>query len=241
MGIITRALFVDVDGTLTINRNTYKLSLEAISALSKLVSKGIVVSLVSSNALPLVVGLLRYIGLNGYAIGETGCLVFNEKRGLVSLSSRSAKVVYLDLLREFGEYVEDSWQNVFRLYEYALRLRERYRDNVWVALEEMRNYVNSKYSGFTVDYSGYAFHVRPFDVDKRKAVLYVLNELGIDPSEAAGVGDSYMDAVFLRELGLSAAVSNADDNLKRDVSIVLSKPSGLGVAEFVEMILGDRG
>lgn len=236
-----KALFVDIDGTLTVDRGTYRLSLEAITALRKAVSKGVVVSLVSSNALPLVVGLLRYIDLNGYAIGETGCLVFNGSKGLISLASRSARDVYLDLLHEFRDYVEDSWQNVFRLYEYALKIRSKYRSSVWDVLEEMRRFVNGKYSGFTVDYSGYALHVRPLDVDKRKAVLYVLNELGVDPGDTAGIGDSYMDAVFLRELGISAAVSNADDDLKREVSMVLSKPSGLGVAEFIDMILGDHG
>lgn len=233
-----RALFLDVDGTITVDRRSYSLSMVAIRALRRAVRRGVVVSLVSSTALPIVVGLCKYIGLNGFSIGETGCLVYSDSTGLTALASRSARAVYLDLLRVFYEYVDDSWQNCFRLYDFELKLKNNFRSRASQVVFMLREYVDSKYSGFTVDYSGYALHVRSADVDKKKAVLYVLERLGIDPSEAGGVGDSYMDASFLSVLGLSAAVSNADDDLKREVSYVLSKPSGLGVAEFILNILG---
>lgn len=233
-----RALFFDIDGTLTVNRESYSLSIIAVKALRKAVRKGIIVSLVSSVALPIVVGLSKYIGLNGFSIGETGCLVYSDSTGLVSLASRSAREVYLDLLKMFPEYVDDSWQNYFRLYDFELKLKNMYKNKARSVVLMLREYVNSKYSGFTVDYSGYALHIRPVEVDKKKAVLYVLEKLGIDPSEAGGVGDSYMDSSFLSVLGFSAAVSNADDELKEKVSLVLSKPSGLGVAEFISKILG---
>jgi phosphoglycolate phosphatase (TIGR01487 family) len=233
-----KALFLDVDGTLTVDRRSYALSLEAMYELRRAVELGVVITLVSSNALPIVVGLSRYMGLNGPSIGETGSLIYHSEWGLVALASRSAREPYLALLREFDEYVEDSWQNVFRLYEFALKLRDKYLERVREVLQELRDFVERRYPGFTVDYSGYALHVREVGVSKRRAVKYVLERLGIDPSEAAGVGDSYMDLEFLSELGLSAAVSNADEELKRGVTLVLSKPSGLGVAEFIRMILG---
>lgn len=235
-----KALFLDVDGTLTTDRAGYSLSLTAVQALRQAVRGGLIVSLVSSNALPVVAGLSRYIGLNGPTIGESGCLVLHDGWGLIRLTLRSAREPYLDAAEKFKNYVESSWQNEFRLCEYALRPREKSRDKVLEIWSAIREYVERKYPGFTVEYSGYALHVKPADVDKRGAVLYVLNRLGIDPYEAAGVGDSMMDTSFLRALGLSAAVSNADEELKRAVSVVLSRPSGDGVAEFIERIISGQ-
>lgn len=227
-----RALFLDIDGTLTVNRRIYALDLEAIEAIRKAVEMGIAVSLVSSNALPVVAGLARYLGLNGAAIGESGSLVYIN--GLITvLASKPAKEPYRALLERYGEYVEDSWQNMFRLYEFSLKIRDEYKNSWRNVVQLLREFVEKMYPGFTVDYSGYSLHIREVGVDKKRAVLYVLSQLGIDPSEAAGVGDSVMDVSFLSSLGLSAAVSNADEELKNSVHLVLSKPSGKGVAEFI--------
>ncbi|MEM4481715.1 MAG: phosphoglycolate phosphatase [Desulfurococcaceae archaeon] len=231
-----KALFLDIDGTLTVNRSGYELSVSALHAVRQAVRKGLIVSLVSSSALPVVAGLSRYIGLNGPAIGESGCLILHDDWGLVELARRSAREPFVDVIKVFGDYVESSWQNYFRLYEYALRPREGYRGRAMEIWATLKKYVEEKYPGFTVDYSGYALHVKPADVDKKGAVLYVLSRLGIEPDEAAGVGDSTMDIPFLGAIGISAAVSNADEELKRRVSIVLSKPSGEGVAEFIEIV-----
>ncbi|MEM1879921.1 MAG: phosphoglycolate phosphatase [Desulfurococcaceae archaeon] len=232
-----KALFLDIDGTLTVDRKSYALDLEAVEAVRSAVGKGITVCLVSSNALPIVVGLSRYLGLNGVAIGESGSIVYMKGK-VVALASKPAKEPYRALLDRYGDFVEDTWQNYFRLYEFALKLREKYHDNWRNIVRELREYVEQRYPGFTVDYSGYALHVREADVDKRRAVLFVLEKLGIKPEEAAGVGDSVMDVSFLSVLGLSAAVSNADDELKSSVNLVLTKPSGKGVAEFIYKYLG---
>lgn len=233
-----KAVFFDIDGTLTTDRDTYDLSIDAIIAIRRLVESGIIVSFVSSNSLPVVVGLGRYIGINGFSIGETGCLIYSDKTGLIRLTDLSAKHIYHELINQYSEFITDSWQNPFRICEFALKLRKEHRDRAFEVLALLRKHVELRYPDFTVDYSGYAFHIRPRDVDKGRAVLEVLKRLGIDPSEAGGVGDSYMDSVFLKYLGLSAAVSNADEELKRSVTLVLSKPSGLGVAEFAELITG---
>ncbi|ADV64381.1 phosphoglycolate phosphatase [Desulfurococcus mucosus] len=235
-----KIVFTDIDGTLTVNRESYRLAVEAVEALRMLVDKGVIVSLVSSNALPVVVALSRYIGLNGPVVGESGALVYHDEWGLVELAGESARQVYMDLLGNYREYVEDSWQNKFRLYEYALKLRREHRGRAREVVDELRRYVESKYKGFTVDYSGYAIHVHAKGVGKGVAVDYILRRLGLSGGEALGIGDSYMDVDFIARLGYRAAVGGADEELVRVCNIVAEAPSGLGVAEVVHRILGER-
>jgi phosphoglycolate phosphatase (TIGR01487 family) len=231
------ALFLDVDGTLTTSRGSYDLDLEAVEALRHVVRRGVIVSLVSSNALPVVVGLSRYIGLNGPVIGESGGLVYSDMWGVVDLADKVALEPYRAVLRKFSECVEDSWQNRFRIYEFAVKVKSVCKHREWEVFESIRGFVESEFPGFTASYSGYTIHIHSVNVDKGRAVLYVLEKLGISPEHAGGIGDSLVDISFLSVLKYSAAVSNADEGLKRVVKYVLSKPSGKGVVEFVERVL----
>jgi len=232
-----RVLFLDVDGTLTVDRESYDLDLDAVLALRRVVKSGVLVSLVSSNALPIVVGLSRYIGLNGPVIGESGGLVYCEEWGIVDLGDRPGFEPYRAVLSEFSECVEDSWQNRFRVYDFAVRIKRDCRSRDRDVYERIRDYVESRYPGFTAEYSGYAVHIHSVFVSKKRAVLYVLEKLGVSPGEAGGIGDSLVDESFLSVLGYSAAVSNADEELKRAVRFTLSNPSGRGVVEFIERVL----
>jgi len=230
-------LFLDVDGTLTTDRMSYDLDLEAVEALRRAVRSGVIVSLVSSNALPIVVGVSRYIGLNGPVIGESGGLVYSNAWGIVELADKVALEPYRAVLRVFSECVEDSWQNRFRIYDFVVRVKSMCRSREWEVFESIRGFVESEFPGFTASYSGYAVHIHSTSVDKGRAVLYVLERLGVSPERAGGVGDSLVDVSFLSVLKYSAAVFNADEMLKRAVKYVLSKPSGKGVVEFIERVL----
>ncbi|ACL11340.1 Phosphoglycolate phosphatase [Desulfurococcus amylolyticus 1221n] len=239
--IRVRIVFTDIDGTLTINRRSYMLALKAVEALRLLVDKGVIVSLVSSNALPIVVGLSRYIGLNGPVVGESGALVYSDEWGIVELTNMSARDVYLDLLEKYGEYVEDSWQNRFRLYEYALKMRGKYLDRAGEIVNEMKRYVESRHEGYTLEYSGYAIHVHAKGVGKGVAVKYILDKLGISSSEALGIGDSAMDVDFIKFLGYRAAVGGSDEELLKYCNIVAESPSGFGLAEIISRVLNGMG
>jgi len=232
-----RVLFLDVDGTLTVSREGYELDLDAVKALRRAVKSGVLVSLVSSNALPIVVGLSRYLGLNGPVIGESGGLVYYEEWGLVDLGDKPGLEPYRAVLKVFSDCVEDSWQNRFRVYDFALKIKSTCKSRERSVFESIKNYVESEYPGFTAEYSGYAVHIHSAAVSKKRAVLYVLERLGVSPEEAGGVGDSLVDVSFLSVLKYSAAVSNADEELKRVVRFTLSSPSGRGVVEFVERAL----
>jgi HAD superfamily hydrolase (TIGR01484 family) len=73
-----RVILTDLDGTLTEDRGSYLLNLEAIEVLRKAEAKGIKVALVSGNSYPVLRGLYNYLGFSGGVVAENGCLVYYQ-------------------------------------------------------------------------------------------------------------------------------------------------------------------
>ena len=232
-----KLLATDVDGTLSLNRETVLIDPEVINVVRKLESRGIMVSLVSSTALPVVAGLKRYMGASGPAIGETGAIVFFGEDEVVHLTSLSTREIVNVILEKFGEYVRESWQNEFRYHDLALKVRKKYLECKWEIYKEIREWVLSRYNNVKVEFSGYAIHVLPVEIGKGKALRYVMNRLGISREEAAAIGDSYMDLELFKVAGLRAAVGNADEELKEKADVVLKGYSSRGFIEFAKLIL----
>jgi len=235
--MVVKLLATDIDGTLTKDRSSVVLPLEVIRYMRLLESRGILVVLVSANALPIVVGLKKYLGLKGPVIAESGALVYFRGSEIVSLTKLSARKALEDVLNNLGRYVENSWQNMFRLHDFALKIRKEWRSRAEEAYRAVKEYVESRYGWVKVSYSGYAIHLTPSDVDKGKALLYVMDRLGISRDEVAAIGDSSMDVDLIRVASIGVAVNNADEDLKRVADIVTSKPSYEGFIEFADKIL----
>jgi len=72
-----KAVATDIDRTLTISGNNYKLTVEAVKAIRVLEEHGIPVILISGNSLPIVVGLRD---ISGPVLGENGCVIFYKGR-----------------------------------------------------------------------------------------------------------------------------------------------------------------
>lgn len=227
---------VDIDGTLTLDRKSTVLHLDVIKRLKDLENTGVKVTLVSSNALPVVVGLSKYFGFTGPCIGETGALVYHERR-IIHLTEKSAYNAMKDSLESFEKYVEESWQNPFRLHEFALTVKKEYKDLSREIYLDIKRHVESRYNDVKTGFSGYAIHFTPVDVSKGKALRFILNTLGIKRDEAIGIGDSEMDIDFMEETGLKVAVVDADKALLEKADVVLDKPGGYGVAEFIDKII----
>jgi 3-deoxy-D-manno-octulosonate 8-phosphate phosphatase (KDO 8-P phosphatase) len=77
---------------------------------------------------------------------------------------------------------------------------------------------------------------------KLPALLRVLDQHGIDPAEAAFVGDDFPDLGVLRHVGLPVAVGNAVDEVRSVCKVTLTRLGGRGaVREFAELLLKARG
>lgn len=231
-----KILAVDIDGTLTEDRSTTNICIEVIEKLRKIENLGIKTVLVSSNALPIVVGLSKYLGLSGLAIGETGALIYLGKNNIVHLTKYTARKALNDVINIFKDYVISSWQNMFRLYDFALKIRNEYSNVSYKIYREIKDYVERKYNYLRTGFSGYAIHLTPKDVSKGRALRYIMEKLGIEQDNSVCIGDSDMDIDFIKECGLGVAVSNADKKLKEYANYIASKPSCYGVIEVIDMI-----
>jgi 3-deoxy-D-manno-octulosonate 8-phosphate phosphatase (KDO 8-P phosphatase) len=77
---------------------------------------------------------------------------------------------------------------------------------------------------------------------KLPAFLRLLDQHGIDPAEAAFVGDDFPDMGVLRQVGLPVAVGNAVDEVRSVCKVTLTRLGGRGaVREFAELLLKARG
>ena len=78
-----------------------------------------------------------------------------------------------------------------------------------------------------------ALMVLPTGTTKGSGVTEVLEELGLSPHSAVGIGDAENDHSLLDACELGVAVENAVPSLKARADLVLTTTDGAGVAEFL--------
>lgn len=214
---------VDLDGTLTLSRNTYELSVEALLALRRARDAGIRVVLATANGLDFALTVARYLGVRD-VIAENGCLVHIDGETHELCSGDMSEV---DRAVLATGAVAPSHQNRCRRFDLA------YVPLVENAVERVKAAVGP---GYVVDSSGYAIHVRPAGADKGAAVRWLCERLGVSCGWVAAVGDSDVDAGMLAT-AWGIAVGNATEAAKRAARAVVRGPSGLGFKEAVDLIL----
>lgn len=229
---VLKLAVVDVDGTLTEKRGSFLLPPDSILAIRLLKCKGIKVSLVSGNSLPVVAGLAVYLGAD-IAIGENGCVALLEDGEEIHVCKSRPPSGLIEELLSLG--FRESWQNKFRAYDLAFyppsgRLEESVRRAKTVA---------SRY-GFKTSWSGYALHVHPAEGGKERGVEAILERLGLDWSEVLAVGDGDNDIFMLSRARVSVTLADASDLAKRASAVVSGKLGGAGVLEALLRILGYR-
>jgi hypothetical protein len=84
-----------------------------------------------------------------------------------------------------------------------------------------------------------AVMILPTGVNKATGLRAALNRLGLSHLNSVGIGDAENDEAFLKLCDVSAAVDNALDVVKKQVSIVTRGARGAGVAEVIEQLLAD--
>jgi 3-deoxy-D-manno-octulosonate 8-phosphate phosphatase (KDO 8-P phosphatase) len=78
-------------------------------------------------------------------------------------------------------------------------------------------------------------------VDKLAVFRAVIGELGLRAEEAAFIGDELVDVPLLRQVGFSATVPDAVDEVRAAVHYVTARPGGNGaVRELCDLIRAHR-
>lgn len=78
--------------------------------------------------------------------------------------------------------------------------------------------------------------------DKMQPFREIVKKLGLEPSEVAYVGDDVVDLPVMRQVGFSATVADAVDDIKPYVDLVTSRPGGRGaVREVCDFLLKQSG
>ena len=234
-----KAVATDLDGTLTIDRKSYFMPTEVIDAVRELSRVGVKVIIVTANCFPISIGLARYLGFTG-VVCENGCIISTVAEPFrntpYSLTRSSARELARKIAGELKDIVRESWQNEFRKHDYALITRDKsmHMEAIRLILDVMGEEEKKK---FRVSSSGYAIHLTPVECSKLRGLKELLRVLGVRIEETLGIGDSYIDKEFVTACGFSAAVSNADDELKSSVDIITKKQSGYGFIEIAQEIV----
>jgi len=221
---LIRLVLTDVDGTLTSERDTYEIDLDAIQALRKLEKYGIKVGLVSGNSYPVLRGLYTYFDFHGGLVAENGCVVYHNK-----VMNKVCKEIDKNIIREFESRfnVMGTWQNEFK-----------YCDLTFIPPmlnNEMIEWAKSR--GLYIKTSGYAIHISKSSSGKGIGVRKLIELHNLNKYEVLGIGDSSTDKEFLDEVGVKVVVGNADEEVKKIANYITANKSGKGVIEVVQKIL----
>ncbi len=227
-----RFVAVDIDGTLTFRDR--KLDIAAVGALRKAEDSGLPVVLATGNVLAFAEAAATLLGTSGPLIAEDGGIVFDPASGQEHvLGDRvEADRGLAALEREFGT-LQQTRSSAARLTGLTLK-----RTIEAKAAEEL--FKREGLDLVAVD-SGFAIHIRSPNVNKGNALRKVASLLKVSLVEAAAVGDGPNDIEMLKVAGLSFAVANSDEAVKRVCTHVTDEPHGKGVAEAIKKILSLRG
>lgn len=238
-----RFVATDLDGTLTVDRQSHLIPPETIAALSLLREHDVKVVVVTASGFPIALGVSRYLGV--YAvIAENGCVrarVEPQASSDILVECReSFRWLAREVARACSEYLRESWQNEYRRCDFALVPKGPVDQRSLV--EKVKEIVSSLglEDRVKVSTSGYALHLTPVECSKRGSLLKLLEEEGASPREVLGIGDSLLDVEFVSSCGVSVAVANADEELRKAVHIVTKAPSGYGFLEIAKAIVEAR-
>ena len=237
-----KAIILDIDGTLTISRDSEELSIEAITAIRKFIKKrpNIDLGIATGNTHVVAYALAKYIGLNakkGPIISENGCILWYNGVEYDLCTDEYTRFVFKIVLEKLKDLIKPSYQHICRKFDLAFYSKINPKIVYSKVIEILKE--NNLLNYVDIKFSGYAFHIIPKGIDKGYAILKYCEISGIKPEEIIVIGDSETDLSMFKIAGLKVAVSNADEILKKYADIVLDKESGLGVAEFLERMLSE--
>ena len=229
-------LFSDVDGTLTHNRLTSSLDLEAVALARKLDLEEYTVVLVSGNSLPVLRGLSIYLGLRGYSIAENGAVIYTNKLKIACEHCDEVSKARDIVLKKGSAEILDTWQNPFRFCDKALKWKGSEEE----AIKHVKDLLEEEGTkNIKVVSSGYAIHLYPSNCNKGTGIKAFIQDYlsGNSDIPVYCIGDADNDVPMRKACTYLVAVSNADESLKNVADYITKSPSSKGFIEFAKKLL----
>lgn len=214
-----RALATDYDGTIAdrgvVDENT-------IAALSRVRQSGRKLLLVTGRELSDLLNILANPRIFDLIVAENGAIVYDPESATMQSLAEPAPPALVEALQRANVPLSIGHSIVATVTPYEHVMLQAIRDQ---RLEW--HVIFNKESAMAL----------PSGVDKATGLAAALGALAIAPHDVVGVGDAENDEAFLKSCGLSAAVSNAIDELKAQVDLTTAGARGEGVQELIERLL----
>ena len=260
-----KLIAIDLDGTLLDSR--LQLSAENKSAVRRAEDAGIKILLASGRMIRAAVPFWKVLELDTPVIGYNGALIMDVPTGRPRFHEpvdpevvsevvdyvRSEKVhlnlyandeFYVEAVNEYTKYyserynvpyikVNDFKDIIGRGITKMLILSEPER--VAHLMQELPGIFDGRLY-ITRSQERYIEMMNPL-VSKGTALSIVQRNLGILKDETAAIGDAPNDMEMFKQAGLSAAVANAEEEVKKAADKIIPSNDENGVAEFIDEIL----
>lgn len=227
------ALFIDIDGVITIERGSYIIDLETVDLLRRLMSYEIPVCLVSGNAYPTVLTLQRYLGLSSVFVAENGCVIQINKE-LTKLCRENLDEIADEIEKIFS--LRKSLSNLFRLCDRAFHIPEAMKADR-EGVRRLERAIMEKYPYINALYTGYVLHIYPKYCSKSNAIKIIAEKMGIELEKAIAIGDSITDIDMIKSVGIGVVVGDADDEAKKEAKMVLPYKASQSTKYFLIALL----
>jgi hydroxymethylpyrimidine pyrophosphatase-like HAD family hydrolase len=213
---------VDYDGTLATDGVVQPATLEALKRLRK---SGRRLILVTGRIIEQLVDVFPEMGICDLVVADNGAVLYEPHTGQKKYLTDPPKPEFiLELERrgvrpiEVGDVIVATWEP----YE-------------TVALQVIRDLGLE----LQIIFNKGAVMILPTGVNKATGLKAALKLLEISPEQTVGVGDAENDEAFLKLVGVSVAVDNALDVVKKQVDIFTRGARGDGVVEVIHQLLKD--
>lgn len=215
-------LCCDYDGTLA---RGGRVSAETVAALHRLLGSGRRLVMVTGREPDELQTVFPRLELFERVVAENGAVLYTPASREEKLLAARPPQRFIDMLAERGV----SPISVGRV---IVATREPHESTVLQTIHDLGLELQ-------VIFNKGAVMVLPAGVDKASGLAVALEDLGLSPHNAVGIGDAENDHAFLSLCEASAAVANALPTLKESADFVTPSDHGTGVIELIEELLVD--
>ena len=263
-----KMIFLDIDGTLYNSKK--KITEYTKSILKKLKEKGIHAVLCSGRTNISACNLSKEINASKYIIVDNGAFVYDyEENRVIFESILDFKIIkyfwdycekeniqilfnckdrrYLNKIAADEEDAEkkevkdiEEMKNI-KVFQLVLDTRFETVNEIKTLLENENTIWAANY-GKTTNGNAYFFDINNKGIDKGIGIKNLIENLGIKKEETICFGDGVNDYSMFKQCGVSVAMGNAKEELKKTADYTTLTNDEDGVAKFIEKyILDEKG